>query len=95
MPPTDDTAGFHTWSNERARKAGLTFRPVADTVAATLAWYPSEIERRIRVTRELEDAAKAKGQAPPKITDPNALRAGPSAARESELLAKWKADPEK
>ena len=61
VPPTGDIAGFHTWSNERARKAGLTFRPIADTVEATLAWYPSEIERRVRVTRELTEAAKAKG----------------------------------
>jgi 2'-hydroxyisoflavone reductase len=92
VPPTGDTAGFHTWSNERARKSGLAFRPVADTVTATLAWYPSEIERRIRVTRELQDAAKAKGTEPPKLGDPNALRAGPTPARETELLAKWNAE---
>lgn len=92
VPPYGDTAGFHTWSNERARKAGLTFRPVADTVAATLAWYPTEVERRVRVTREMQDAAKAKGQEPPKMADPSALRAGPSPARESELLAKWKTE---
>ncbi len=92
VPPYGDTAGFHTWSNERARKAGLTFRPVADTVAATLAWYPTEVERRVRVTREMQDAAKAKGQEPSKMADPSALRAGPSPARESELLAKWKTE---
>ena len=92
VPPSGDTAGFHTWSSERARRAGLTFRPIADTVAATLAWYPEEIERRVRVTRELEEAAKAKGTEPPKMADPKALRAGPPPAREAELLAKWKAD---
>jgi 2'-hydroxyisoflavone reductase len=91
-PPSGDTAGFHTWSNERARKAGLTFRPVSDTVEATLAWYPGEVERRVRVTRELEEAARAKGSEPPKLPDPHALKAGPSAEREAELLAKWKAE---
>jgi 2'-hydroxyisoflavone reductase len=91
-PPSGDTAGVHTRSNARARKAGLTCRPVTDTVAATLAWYPTELERRVRVTRELQEAAKAKGSEPPKMADPNALRAGPSPAREAELLAKWKAE---
>ena len=95
LPPTGDTAGFHTWSSERARNAGLTFRPVADTVGATLAWYPAEIERRVRVTKEMQDAAKAKGQEPPKMADPNALRAGPTREREAELLAKWKAQAQK
>jgi 2'-hydroxyisoflavone reductase len=92
VPPTGDFAGFHTWSNARAVKAGLTFRPVADTVAATLAWYPAEVERRVRVTKELQDAAKAKGAEPPKLPDPTQLKAGPTAAREAELLSKWKAE---
>ena len=91
-PPTGKFAGFHTWSNERARRAGLVFRPVAETVAATLSWYPTEIERRVRVTREMNDAAKAKGEPPPKMADPTILRAGPSPQREAELLAKWKAE---
>jgi 2'-hydroxyisoflavone reductase len=91
-PPTGKTAGFHTWSNARARNAGLRFRPVADTAAATLAWYPTEIERRVRVTQEMTEAAKAKGEKPPQLQDPNALRAGPTQQRESELLAKWNAE---
>ncbi|HEX4824243.1 MAG TPA: NAD-dependent epimerase/dehydratase family protein [Candidatus Polarisedimenticolaceae bacterium] len=93
LPPTGDSAGFHTWSCERARKAGLTFRLVSDTVAATLAWIPAEMERRVKVTKEMQDAAKAAGKEPPKMADPNVLRAGPTAAREAELLAKWKAAP--
>jgi 2'-hydroxyisoflavone reductase len=91
-PPAGEFAGFHTWSNARALKAGLTFRPVADTVAATLAWYPGEVERRVRVTKELQDAAAAKGAEPPKLPDPTQLKAGPSPEREAELLAKWKAE---
>ena len=64
VPPTGESAGFHRWSNERAKAAGLTFRPIADTVSALLAWYPGEVDRRVRVTRELEaaKAAKAKDQ---------------------------------
>jgi 2'-hydroxyisoflavone reductase len=89
--PTGKNAGFHRWSNDRAEAAGLTFRPIADTASALLAWYPGEIERRVRVTRELQEAAKAKGLAPKSMPDPTALRAGPSREREQELLAKWRA----
>jgi 2'-hydroxyisoflavone reductase len=92
VPPTGEFTGFHTWSNARALKAGITFRPIADTVAATLAWFPTEIERRVKVTKEMQDAAKAKGAEPPKMANPEALRAGPPPEREAELLAKWKAD---
>jgi 2'-hydroxyisoflavone reductase len=105
VAPTGESAGFHRWSNERAKAAGLTFRPIADTVAATLAWYPGEIERRVRITRELEAAARAKAKDQPAAQgdpgakpaepapkpDPAALRAGPKAEQEQELLAKWKA----
>ena len=92
VAPTGKFAGFHRWSNERAEKAGLTFRPIDDTVKALLAWYPGEVERRVRVTRELVDAAKAKGTPPPQgADDPGALRAGPKSEREKELLAKWRA----
>ena len=90
VAPTGKFAGFHRWSNERAKAAGLTFRPIADTVKALLAWYPGEMERRVRVTRELVEAAKAKG-APPPAGDPSALRAGPSREQEQAQLAKWKA----
>ena len=89
--PVGKFAGFHRWKNQRAVAAGLTFRPIDDTVRAILAWYPTEIERRVRVTRELEEAAKAKGLPPPRMADPSALRAGPSLEREQELLGKWRA----
>ncbi len=91
IPPVDKFAGFHRWKNERAEAAGLTFRPIDDTVKAILAWYPGEIERRVRVTKELVAAAEAKGAPPPQGPDPAALRAGPKALREQELLAKWHA----
>ncbi len=93
--PVGEFAGFHRWKNDRAEAAGLTFRPMSDTAKALLDWYPGEIERRIRVTRELEEAAKAKGQPPRKGPDPSSLRAGPTPEREQELLAKWKASRQK
>jgi 2'-hydroxyisoflavone reductase len=88
--PVGKFAGFHRWKNERAKATGLKFRSIDDTVKSILAWYPGELERRVRVTHELEEAAKAKGAPPPKAPDPNALRAGPTREREQELLAKWK-----
>jgi len=89
--PVGKFAGFHRWNNERAEATGLKFRPISDTVKALLAWYPGEVERRIRVTREIAEEAAAKGLPPPKGPDPNILRAGPPREREEELLAKWKA----
>src|SRR6185295_8665546 len=88
--PKDDYAGFHRWSNERAKKAGLKFRPTADTVGAILAWFPSEVERRGRVGEQMIQDAKAKGLPPPKIPDSHLLRAGPPEEKEAALLKKWK-----
>ena len=90
IPPEGKYAGFHRWSTERARAAGLAYRPIDDTVKAILAWYPGEIERRVRVTKELAEKATAEGKPGPK-GDPSALRAGPKPEREQELLAKWRA----
>jgi 2'-hydroxyisoflavone reductase len=96
VPPVDKFAGFHRWSNERAEKTGLKFRPLDDTLQGLLDWFPDEQKRRVRVTQELIDKAKAEGKEPPKTPpDPGALRAGPPETREQELLAKWKADPNK
>jgi 2'-hydroxyisoflavone reductase len=39
IAPKGEYAGFHNWSNEKAIKAGLKFRPVSETVRDTLAWY--------------------------------------------------------
>lgn len=43
-PYQGETKGFHTWSNRRAVKAGLRFRPFAETVKDTLAWYKTQSE---------------------------------------------------
>lgn len=41
-PYEGDTKGFHTWSNAKAVKAGLRFRPVEETVKDTLTWYKAQ-----------------------------------------------------
>jgi len=46
MPPTGASAGTHLRSNAKAVKAGLTFRPVEDTVRDTLAWFKGLPEER-------------------------------------------------
>jgi 2'-hydroxyisoflavone reductase len=91
VAPVGKFAGFHRWSNDRAEAAGLTFRPIADTVKAILAWYPGDVQRRVQITRELAEAATAKGQSPPAGPDPSALRAGPTGEQELALLEKWRA----
>ncbi len=51
IPHEGEYAGFSTWSNARAVAAGLTFRPFADTVSATLDWFrdqPAERQAEIR-----------------------------------------------
>lgn len=41
-PFVGETKGFHTWRNDRAVKAGLRFRPAAETVKDTLAWFKAQ-----------------------------------------------------
>ncbi len=58
MPESDPAmAGFNRFSIDRALAAGLTFRPLADTVAATLAWDATRdatAPSRAGLTRERE-----------------------------------------
>jgi 2'-hydroxyisoflavone reductase len=41
-PYLGETKGFSTWRNDRAVKAGLKFRPAAETVKDTLAWFKTQ-----------------------------------------------------
>ncbi len=62
LPGTDEYAGFSARSNARAIAAGLTFRPFADTVSATLAWFrdqPEDRQTQIRAGITPEREAKA------------------------------------
>jgi 2'-hydroxyisoflavone reductase len=45
-PFDGDTKGAHLIRADRARKAGLTFRPVQETVSDTLAWFQSQPQER-------------------------------------------------
>lgn len=62
VPNSGESAGFHTRSNAKAIAAGLTFRSIADTTAATLAWFAAQPEERrkpgaragIKAEREVE-----------------------------------------
>jgi 2'-hydroxyisoflavone reductase len=94
LPTTGETAGFHTRSNAKALKAGLTFRTVEDTCSALLAWWPKAVELRAKVTKQQADEAAAARRPAPKAPAADALRAGPPAKAEQELLAKWKLDSE-
>lgn len=41
LPPTGESAGFHTRNVAKSMKAGLKIRDINDTVKDTLAWYHS------------------------------------------------------
>jgi 2'-hydroxyisoflavone reductase len=90
LPPTGEMAGSHLRSNDRAVKAGMKYRNVEDTCAAILAWWPKELARRERVTKEMIEEASKAGKPAPKVGDPKALRAGISPEREAEVLKAWR-----
>ncbi len=39
VPPVGESAGFHRWNVSKAVAAGLTFRPVAETIRGIYRWY--------------------------------------------------------
>ncbi len=88
--PVGKYAGFHRWNTKRPMDAGLTYRSIKDTVTSLLEWYPKELERRVRVTKELTAKAVAEGKPAPK-SDPTAMRAGPKPEAEAALIAKYRA----
>lgn len=70
VPGVGDSAGFARHRNQRAIVQGLSFRPLADTVAATLAWFDAQTEERratvragIKPEREAEVLAAWKARA--------------------------------
>ncbi len=50
VPPSGDYAGFGRISVDRAIKAGLSFRPVADTIKTTLNWYHNDAPEKVRAS---------------------------------------------
>jgi 2'-hydroxyisoflavone reductase len=50
-PPEGESLGFHKRSFARAQQAGLTYRPVPETVKDTLAWFrtlPAERQAKLK-----------------------------------------------
>jgi 2'-hydroxyisoflavone reductase len=89
IAPEGEYAGFHTWSNARAVKSGLTFSSTERVVKGILEWWPEEIERRKRVTKQMIDDAAAANKPAPQLPDPESLKAGPTAEREAAALKAW------
>lgn len=59
-PYEGKTKGFHTYSNARARNAGMTFTGVEDTIRDLLAWFdtlPPERQNAVKVGISAEDEA--------------------------------------
>lgn len=61
-PTQGDYAGFFTWKNDRALKAGLRFRPLELTVRDTLAWYREQAKLEKGRTRLAGPGAEAEAQ---------------------------------
>lgn len=95
VPSIEPTlAGMSQTSAAKGVAKGLKFRTIEQTVADTLEWWPKELERRRRVTKEMIETAKKDGKEPPKLGDPEVLRAGIKPEREKSVLAAWKAKQE-
>jgi len=77
----------------KAKAAGLIARTLADTVKATLEWYPREVERRKRAGRQLIELAEKEGKPRPQLADPDKLRAGIDPDREKAVLEAWSKRP--
>ncbi len=60
IPPRGETAGFMRRSIQRALAAGLTFRPLADTVRDTLSFYHQQTPERQAQLRAGMDPAREK-----------------------------------
>jgi len=61
VPNRGETAGFARVSIAKALKAGLKFRPIADTAKATLEWYHAQPEEmRPRLARGISPEREAK-----------------------------------
>ncbi len=95
IPPDGADAGFHQRSVAKAVAAGMTIRPTIQTCKEILQWWPSEVERRVRVTKELKEKAVKEGKPAPQMADPLQLRAGPPRATNDDLLKKWHEEQKK
>jgi 2'-hydroxyisoflavone reductase len=83
IPPGPQTDGFHQRSIEKAKKAGLTTRPLEDTVRDTLAWFDDEY------LPQWKQRAEEGGQMDPAFSFGGGRLPGITRARESALLEDW------
>lgn len=77
IPPVEEMAGFHKTDVSRAAEAGLTIRPLEDTIRDTLAWFDGWLPE-IKESRGYE-------------YQPGVNAAGITREREAEVLAAWRA----
>lgn len=84
VPPVGESAGFSTINCQRAIAAGMTTRPLAETVEDTLEWWHALSENaRHGLAPDTQWNVREEGKAP--------RRAGLPAAKEREVLEKWHA----
>lgn len=91
VPQKSEHGGMGSINFDRSIKAGMKLRSADATVKDTLAWFPKEIQRRERVTKEIVEEATKSGKPAPNMPDPQALRAGLTLDQEKKLLAAWEA----
>jgi 2'-hydroxyisoflavone reductase len=81
IPGEGETAGFHRTHVSRAAAAGLTTRPVGETIRDTLEWFDGWLPTAERRGQKFE-------------YKPGENAPGISLAQETEVLAEWKARDE-
>jgi 2'-hydroxyisoflavone reductase len=89
IPPIESYAGFHSRNCTKAIELGLKFRTPLETCRAILDWWPKELERRISVTKQMQDDAAKSGKPAPQMGDPKVLRAGMKPTREAAVILAW------
>jgi 2'-hydroxyisoflavone reductase len=95
IPPQGEYAGFHQRTVTKAAAAGMAIRPTVETCKELLTWWPAELERRAKVTKDMKDQAERGGKPIPQLGDPTQLRAGPPKATTDDLLKKWHEEQKK
>lgn len=78
IPPIGEMEGFHKTDLSKARKAGLTTRPVEETIRDTLAWFDGWLPE-IKESRGFE-------------YKPGENAAGISREQEAQVLTEWNAE---
>jgi 2'-hydroxyisoflavone reductase len=90
VPPSPDNAGFMQVNVDRAVKAGLTYRSVADTARATMDWYNALPDTAPPPAQPATPPAP--GTVPPApVIAKDRVRGGLPKQKEAEVLAAWKA----